>query len=80
LYSVVSAIATLLICEPLAFFINTRFVTGQEAGAPEFSYTTPVIAVLLILIPVFLAGIITAFSSLSGFNKNSISEEMRAIE
>lgn len=80
LYSIVSAIATLLICEPLALFINTGFVTGQEAGAPEFSYATPVIAVLLILIPVFLAGIITAFSSLSGFNKNSISEEMRAIE
>ncbi|MBE6890156.1 MAG: ABC transporter permease [Ruminococcaceae bacterium] len=80
LYSVVSAIATLLICEPLAFFINTRFVTGQEAGAPEFSYTTPITAVLLILIPVFLAGIITAFSSLSGFNKNTISEEMMAIE
>ncbi|MBQ8170534.1 MAG: ABC transporter permease [Oscillospiraceae bacterium] len=79
-YSVISAIATLLICEPLALFINTKFVTGQEAGAPQFSYSTPVFAVLLILIPIFVAGVAATFASLSGFGKNSISEEMRAIE
>ena len=80
LYSVISAIATLLICEPLALYINMNNLEAVEAGMPQLSYISPFISVLLVLIPVFLAGVITSFVSLAGFNKNSISEEMRAIE
>lgn len=80
LYSVISSIATLLICEPLVYYINSTFITGQEQGAPVFSYIVPVIAVLIILIPVFGAGILTTFISISGFKKKPISEEMKTVE
>lgn len=80
LYSFISAAAAIIISEPLVLYINLNFSDTQIAEFPQLSYTSPIISVLVILVPVFLAGVIASFISLSSFNKNSISEELRAIE
>lgn len=80
LYSVTSALVTIPICELLTLWINSTMITGQEAGYPILSYITPIASVLLVLIPVLAAAVITTLASLHGFGRNSISEEMRAVE
>ncbi len=79
LYSVVSAVVTMILSQIVVLFYNWKFFA--EAGEENMvSYGMPIVSILVMLVIVFAAGAVTTFVSISDFRQKPISEEMRTVE